>query len=111
MTSESVRKQIDEDRAAVLLGLTQKTKSNLLQPCLYLTPPVPGLHPPDEPGAFLFQDLVPLNQTQQPIIPADQELRSTFQHDKRNLKRDHAGQRTFQTGRTSHLTVVTVIRA
>ena len=29
-------------------------------------PPVPGLHPPDEPGAFLFQDIALLNQTREP---------------------------------------------
>ena len=30
-------------------------------------PPVPGLHPPDEPGAFLFQDVALLNQTREPV--------------------------------------------
>ena len=29
-------------------------------------PPVPGLHPPDKPGAFLPLDLVVLNQHQEP---------------------------------------------
>jgi hypothetical protein len=31
-------------------------------PALVLSPPtVPGLHPPDKPGAFLIQDFVPFN--------------------------------------------------
>ena len=30
-------------------------------------PPVPGLHPPDEPGAFLFQDVAFLNQAREPL--------------------------------------------
>ena len=30
-------------------------------------PPVPGLHPPDEPGAFLFQDVDFLNQAREPL--------------------------------------------
>ena len=30
-------------------------------------PPVPGLHPPDEPGAFLFQEVALLNQAREPL--------------------------------------------
>jgi hypothetical protein len=39
-------------------------------------PPVPGLHRPDKPGAFLFKDLVALNQHQEPHSddPVSREL-------------------------------------
>jgi hypothetical protein len=69
--------------AALPLGspgssLASGKRVNLLRPWFFLTPPVPGLHPPDKPGAFLFQDFVRLNQPQRPLfeIPIDPELAS-----------------------------------
>ena len=41
-------------------------KSEFILALVLTHPTVPGLHPPDKPGAFLFQDLVALYQHQEP---------------------------------------------